>query len=96
MSNYNREDRIGDSVTPLLAANLEMVTIEVDSPPHTGKNLPYFQAQSVMRALAEMPGYMLEQGKFMEVAMEISVDGTMVGWVLLRRVEMANGLTQTL
>lgn len=96
MSNYNREDRIGDSVTPLLAANLEMVTVEVDSPAHTGRNPPYFQAQSVMRALAEMPGYMLEQGKFMEVGMEISVDGTMVGWVLLRRVEMANGLTQTL
>lgn len=92
---YKRAARVSHTTTPLLAADLELITLDANSPPRTRQNPPYFQAQLLMRALAQMPGYMLGLGKFMEVSMEISVDKTMVGWVLLRRVEWANGLAQT-
>lgn len=96
MSSFKRADRISDTITPLLAADLELMTVDANSPPRTRRNPPYFQAQSMMRALAQMPGYMLGQGNFMEVSMEITIDRTIVGRVLLRRVELANRLTRTL
>ena len=92
LADYRRTALISDSITPLLAADLEVITVDANVPPRTSRNPPYFQAQWLMRALAEMPGYMLGLGIFMETSIEISVDKTLVGWVLLRRNVLLNVL----
>jgi len=43
----------------------------------------------MMRALAQMPVFMLGLGEFKEVGMDIVVGKTLVGWVYVKRIETA-------
>ena len=58
---------------------------DANNPPRTASNPPYFQAEWLMRAMAQMPTYMLQQGSFREVSMDISVDEIKVAEVSLSR-----------
>lgn len=94
LSSYQKTALVLDSDTPLLNAGVDLITKDLDDPPSIGK-VPQLQAQWVVRALAQMPEFMLGRGTFMEVSMEIAVDGTPVGWVLLKRREFSGGVAKT-
>ncbi len=89
LSNYRRTERISNGTFFIPAAELEVVSVDANNPPRTSSRPPYYQAQWMMRALAQMPVFMLGLGEFKEVGMEIVVGQTLVGWVYVKRIETA-------
>lgn len=98
LSSHKSVARWNDSTTSILTPEhvlppgLEVTCIDANKPPRTWRNPPYFQAQSVMRALALMPGHMLRREIFRELSMEVLVGRTRVGWVLLTWNQLGKGL----
>jgi hypothetical protein len=89
LSNYRRTERISNGTFFIPAAELEVVSVDANNPPRTSSRPPYYQAQWMMRALAQMPVFMLGLGEFKEVGMDIVVGKTLVGWVYVKRIETA-------
>ena len=90
---FSRTDRFADTRTLISAANLILSTRQ-NNPPRTVRNPPYFQVEWLMRALAQTPAYMLEQGSFREVNMILFVDEVKVGEISVKRPEAEMGLIQ--
>lgn len=85
LAEYKRTVRLDNDSTFIRSAGIEITTIDPNSPSRTVRNPPYFQAEWLMRALAQTPAYMLEQRSFREVDMELYVDNIKVGLVLMRK-----------
>lgn len=88
---YSRTRRLANTITEVGAANLVLQTRQND-PPRTVQNPPYFQIEWLMKALAQTPAYMLEEGSFREVEMVLFVDEVKVGEVSIKRLTTGNAL----
>lgn len=91
MAPINQRACLGDAITRVPDANLDLSTRETN-PPRTAYNPPYFQAEWLMRALAQTPVYMLEQRSFRELDMVLFVDEMKVGEASVRRPTSGTGL----
>ena len=77
--------RMTADVTYVKSSKLFLEFHDPNDPPRTMMNPPYFQSEWLMRALAQMPDYMLEQRSFREAEIDISVDGIKIGMVSLSK-----------
>ena len=85
-----RTAQFTDFTTYFEAANI-VISTQHTNPPRTPHNPPYFQVEWLMRALAQMPTYMLEQRDFREVDMVLFVDEVEVGGIRLRVARRGTG-----
>ena len=89
---YDRTGFLGGVTTQLNAVNLVIQTRS--APGRTRQDPPYFQIEWPMRALGQMPAYMLEQQSFREVDMVLFVDGIIVEEVAVKKPGGGTGLMQ--
>ena len=90
---HGRVAHFADFTAYLDAANL-VISTRQNRPPRTALDPPYFQTEWLMRAVAQTPAYMLEQGSFREVDMVLYVDEVKVGEVSIRRPRSGSGLVR--
>lgn len=90
LADYKRTVRLVNDSTFIRSAGIDITTTDPNDPSRTVRNPPYFQAEWLMRAMAETPAYMLGQRSFREVEMNIFVDDIKVGMVSLRKRPLAS------
>ena len=93
LARFPTRARVIDSTTYIKAGNLNLATRETN-PPRTSRNPPYFQAEWLMKALAQTPSYMLDQRSFKEAELVLFIDEIKVGEVSMKRPGTGNGLMQ--
>lgn len=94
LADYTRTVRIVNDTTYVRSAGLDIFTVDPNDPSRTFKNPPYFQAEWLVRAMAQIPAYMLKQRSFRELDIELYVDDIKVGLVFLRK-RHSNGSRQS-
>jgi len=95
LADYKRTVRLTEDTTFIRSSGLDISTIDPNNPPRTVRNPPYFQAEWLMRALAQTPAYMLEQRSFREVDMDLFVDEIKIGVISLKKRPAPSGLLQS-
>lgn len=80
-----RTDRMPSFISHLDSSKFYVSVRDTNNPPRTAGNPPYFQAEWLMRAVAQMPAFMVKRWMFRECEVDVEVEGIRVGEIKVSR-----------
>lgn len=82
---FPRTARLVADVTHVRTSDLYLKYRDPNNPPRTMADPPFFENEWLLRALALMPAFMVSQGTYKEVKIQITVDEIIIGEVSLTK-----------
>ena len=91
ISNHPRNSRELPGTTHIRSANMYVTFRDPNTPPRDESNPPFMEAQCLMQALAQLPGYMYRLQTYREAVIEVRVGDVVLGVVSVTRKRPNSG-----